>query len=241
MKIVCKNHTCLYYQPGAKGVCSCEHIVIGEEGCETFIRSYRWYMKKMRTAMNRQGDIPADELTRDVEIGIDFYRRIFHLTIHPTDKGICFHKDGWKVSYDKLLYLYGDTDEEKRIFAETENGMLDRVYPNFDTDQIAYGWLAPDGTFVKASFGEYETAAHRLIRMNGWLKDYVAWEELRTCGTARKYLTDVKGYVLIHNDYRDNDSGCIDASQALTDNQKKYLHSYYKSVGDELKATLYAE
>lgn len=240
MKVTCQNPGCRYYIPGKKGGCSRENIIIGEKGCETFARGHRYYTKKAWDAMNEQGVIPLDELTRDVEIGADFIRRIHRLTAGTTDGGLYFHNGSDRaMSKDAIRSAPWDDDENMRIIAEVENDLLDEKYPQNDTGKIMYGWLAPDGTFTQAPFGEHETAAYQIIRISGWLEGYEAWEETRAYGTAREYLADEKGFVLIHDVY--GDSGYADALQPLTDRQKEYLYNYYISTGDMFKAALYAE
>ena len=240
-KVVCKVAGCRYYRPGAAGRCSRENIVIGENGCESFARGPHYYKKKAWDAMNEQGIIPLEELTRDVEIGVDFIRRTHRLKTGTTDGGICFHNGSRRqMSRYEISSAPWDLDENKRIIDEVEHDILDRIYPDIDAGKVKYGWLAPDGTFTQASFGEHETAAYQIILMNGWLEDFEAWEENRAYGTAREYLGDEKGFVLIH-DTSSRGSGYADASQPLTDQQKGYLYKYYLSVGDMFKAALYAE
>lgn len=255
MMITCRNYGCVFCESMN---CEREEVCIGVEGCESYQHGDAYYRRLVYNALAKRIDrvIPLSEVSKDMEFGIDFVCQVHQVMTGikevpgevGTVPGIFFHKgNGQAMRYDEVV---AETNWAKCAkFREAfKSGAYKEKYGLTKTVQPSYGWLAPDGTFTPAAFGDHYSSAKELIAEHGWEKEYEVWsddEDSGQDGTSVDYLITVKGYVLIHGTHspisKTYDSGYAEAEQPLTDKQKDYLYRYYLSVGDNFKAALYAE
>lgn len=111
-----------------------------------------------------------------------------------------------------------------------------------DCDFDHYGWLAPDGKYTRARFGDHEKVALEILDEKDWYQDYLQEENMSAtcdCGLylANDYLVNKKGYVLLHNPYGYGNT-LISAPKRLTKAQKEFLYDYFMHEGNTGMANL---
>ena len=101
-----------------------------------------------------------------------------------------------------------------------------------------FGWLSPTGDFTEGDFGEHEAVAREIIKQKGFRDEY--YKSYGHDMTQRDFLSDIKGYALIHNP-----SGfggyIVSHTKPLTKKQKEFLYGYFMDLGDKWKAERYLE
>lgn len=151
---------------------------------------------------------------------------------------IAYGAGGYKKVY------YQDTDNEVEVApATTGNSLVDSYFAQLNietkfTDN--YGWLEPDGTFHPVPWCEHQEWATDALRERDWWNDFRHWD-----GGLRDlpgdYLTEVKGWVLLHNPGQ----GVAYVSRAeekrLTKAQREFLFDYYYKRGRKTEALEYLE
>lgn len=111
-------------------------------------------------------------------------------------------------------------------------------------DKPEFGWLAPDGKFISADFGEHEYSANEIISNMGWTEDFLLGYADKTYSPcAGDYLVNDKNYALIHNPSSPLGKPFVTKSETrpLTKRQKEFLYGYYMELGDELSANMYVD
>ena len=88
---------------------------------------------------------------------------------------------------------------------------------------------------------EHEEAAERIIEKSGFGDEYEDWLMSNGEGvTCRDFLSEVKGYCLIHNPA--GYGGYIVSNvKPLTKKQKEFLYGYFMDIGDKFKADQYMD
>lgn len=102
-----------------------------------------------------------------------------------------------------------------------------------------YGWLEPDGTFHPVPWCEHQEWATEALRERGWWHDFRHWDNIRDL--PGDYLTQVKGWVLLHNPGRGVAYVSRSESKRLTKAQKEFLFDYFYKRGLRDKAMDYLE
>ena len=97
------------------------------------------------------------------------------------------------------------------------------------------------GEFTEGDFAEHEEVAKEIIKKVGFGEEYEDWiisnKKYITC---RDYLSNVKGYCLIHNPC--GYGGYIVSNvKPLTKKQKEFLYGYFIDIGDKFKAEQYID
>lgn len=106
-----------------------------------------------------------------------------------------------------------------------------------------YGWLAPDGTFTPADFGDHEESAQHIIEEKNWNDAFRRWceEHSHISYLARDFLIDIKNYVLIHDPTGQTCMVTASPERNRTKAQKTFLFDYFLAMGDRFKANQYAD
>lgn len=97
-----------------------------------------------------------------------------------------------------------------------------------------YGWLAPDGSFTEADFGDHESTACRIIGMKGW-DDHLSESEK----TSGDYLTQERHYLLLHDPTGQNSIIVTGDESHATKAQREFLYDWMMANGHALRAGMY--
>ena len=100
-----------------------------------------------------------------------------------------------------------------------------------------YVWLSPTGTFTEGGVGEHDAGVRELIRKNGFWEEFRSWRFERQ-STCRDFLSEVKGYCLIHNP-SGTGGYIVSHVKPLTKKQRDFLYGYFMEIGDRFKAELF--
>lgn len=133
-------------------------------------------------------------------------------------------------------------EEFDKLFRDFQNGILPSVtHEKTKKDSQPFGWLSPMGEFTEGDFAEHEEAAERIIEKSGFGDEYEDWLMSNGEGvTCRDFLSEVKGYCLIHNPA--GYGGYIVSNvKQLTKKQKEFLYGYFMDIGDKFKADQYMD
>lgn len=120
--------------------------------------------------------------------------------------------------------LLNDFFEQKRIEEEHDDN---------------YGWLEPDGTFHPVPWCEHQEYATKVIWERGWSEEYRHWDGLRDL--PGDFLTETKGWVLLHNPGQGVAYVSRCESKRLTKSQREFLFDYFYRRGKTAKAKEYLE
>lgn len=103
-----------------------------------------------------------------------------------------------------------------------------------------YGWLEPDGTFHPVEFAEHNGFASTVIKTRGWEEEFSLSDVggIYACGD---FLTEKKGWVLLHNPGMGVAFVTSSDTKALTKAQREFLYGYYADRGLLDKAKQYLE
>ena len=139
-----------------------------------------------------------------------------------------------------IITLPIDEAAVAKIVQELEDGHLANMAANRPQPKKGsqpYGWLSPTGTFTEGDFGEHDATARKIIRKNGFWEEFRRWRSDRQ-STCRDFLSEVKGYCLIHNP--SGGGGYVVAYvKPLTRKQRDFLYGYFMEIGDWFKAEQY--
>lgn len=244
-KVKCDNVRCKYYHAGKK----CNGIVeIGQNGrCKTFEKGFAYYLFLVWDALQKSNFIDFVNINQnpDLRIGIYYVCRLYHIIFSESEWGTCrflrfhTHKNGPALSYKDIMALSLDEDVFHELYADFMQGNLphgDRKAPKKDSQP--FGWLSPSGSFTETAFGEHEGAARGIVQDAGFHEEYMKWQKNNKHLTCRDFLSDIKGYCLIHNPLGDG-AYMVSTSKKLSPRQKEFLYGYFIDIGDRFKAEQY--
>lgn len=119
--------------------------------------------------------------------------------------------------------------------------VLKRLY---ELEEKEFGWLSPAGEFTESPFGTHEESAERICEKKGFDSEYRKWrKEMLGTGSLRLYrdfLSEVKGYCLIHNPSRSG-GYIVTNVKNLTKRQRDFLYGFFMDIGDRFKAEQFLE
>lgn len=139
---------------------------------------------------------------------------------------------------------FPDTEEEVVVRKTTGEPLLDSFFTQKAIEKKYtdnYGWLEPDGTFHPVPWCDHQEFAQDTVRERGWWDDFRHWDEETFSFLAGDYLTNVKGWVLLHNPGRGVAYVSRDESKRLTKVQREFLFNYYFDRGEKAKAAEFLE
>lgn len=239
-KVYCDNTGCKHRRGSV-----CDTTVrIGRNGkCESFEKGIFYYFNLVGDAMRNSNYIDFVQINADpdLRIGIYYvcttYRLGFSIMEWGTSRLLLFRKEENEdtLKWREIVSLDVDEDAFITICTEFTNGILPEInrQPAKKSAQ-PYGWLSPRGEFTDADFAEHEAKAEEIVRKQGFWEEYRD-SEYRTC---RDFLTNAKGYCLIHNP-----SGVggylVSHVKPLTKRQREFLYGFFMDIGDTFKAEQY--
>lgn len=224
-------------------------------------KEFKYYLTLPFSVMRNSNMIPLYQLDNDVRLGLYYLMNIyglgFHFCTHGSWEWICLSKgeDGKYLNKDQILELEPDIEMYNKLKDEFDRGIFPEGYTKAqekiedDNPQIKefeykgkFGWLSPSGRYTVGDWGCHEEDAHKIIKAKGFEEDYEKWLMLdsTTVGEAREYLSEVKGYVLIHNPSLDG-GYIVTNVKPFTKKQKEFLYDYFMAIGNSMRASMYIE
>ena len=257
-KVYCKNTSCKHHS--SKN--GCDTVVkIGSEGkCCSFEKGFAYYFHLVWDALANGNFIDAIKLqmSPDLRIGLYYVMECYELGFSEMEWGTCrmiMLKDGEKgagLKYEEIIKREINTEKFRKHLNDFNNGIM----PNQKRQQEAeeqpvkteekpdrdFGWVSPTGEFTESPFGTHEESAEQIIKRKGFMDEYWEWRDSNKDVTEnrlmRDFLSEVKGYCLIHNPF--GDGGYIVTNRKnLTKKQKEFLYEYFMDKGDRFKAEQY--
>lgn len=245
-KVYCKNTGCKHHKSGD---CCDTTVKIGSSGrCGSFEKGFVYYFHLVWDALGNANYIDVIKLNDDLRIGLFYVLSVYRLGFSEMEWGTCrmiMLKDGEKgpgLRYEDIIAREMDHDAFDRLFKEFQEGKLPGIQKEKPKKASQpFGWLSPTGKFTEGDFAEHEEVAERIIEKEGFGEEYNEWlmdgEEGMTC---RDFLSNVKGYCLIHNPA--GVGGYIVSNvKQLTKKQKEFLYGYFIDIGDRFKAEQYID
>lgn len=247
MEIKCEDFRCKQYRRGVCGFSGSVSIGAGGK-CSSFEKGILYYFNLVWNSLKRKNYIDALELDRELRIGLYYVMTVFHLGFSEMEWGTCRMlmlkngEDGPALKYDDIVALPVDEEALRRLSDDFDAGKL----PGTDIEKKAppkssqpFGWLAPGGQFTDGDLGEHEEAARAIIERSGFLDEFHEGSQ-RNGWTCRDFLSEVKGYCLIHNP---TGSGgyIVSHRKPLTKRQREFLYGYFMDLGDRFKAEQFVE
>lgn len=246
--ICCENIRCKYYS--SKGGCSKANIDINGT-CKAFEKGFLYYVFLVWDKLSNSNFIDFVDIhyDPDLRLGIYYICSMYHLIYSESEWGTCrflrFHQEegGPALNFEDIQKLPLDKKKYVELYTDFMNenlpGSNQKVNPPKKHSQ-PFGWLTPAGEFNESAFGTHETAANDIIRKRGYENEYLEWKRKNAGRLCRDFLTNVKGYCLIHNPLA-NGGYLVSHVKPLTKKQKDFLYGYFSDMGDQLKAEQYME
>lgn len=226
------------------------------------MKEFMYYLTLPLHKMKNSNMITMMDIDDDVRLGLYYLMSIYGLSFHHCTYGswewISLSKDGEEKKYlnkDDILELNPDMEVYNKLKDEFERGILPEGYTESrekveeSNPQIKdfeykeeFGWLSPTGEFTPGDWGSHELEAEKIIKSKGFYDDYEEWQMLpeTLTGDARDYLSEVKGYVLIHNPSMDG-GYIVTNTKPFTKRQREFLYDYFAAIGNMMRANQYIQ
>jgi hypothetical protein len=190
--------------------------------------------------------IPNNELDYELKMGLYYVMEIF-------DLGFCQREHGdWRwvmlidendngLNTEEILKREINTEKLMKHFNDFNNGILPDAATKKEKPKKTsqpFGWLSPTGDFTEGDWGDHEEIAFRIIQEKKFTEEYEHCDSIT--GAARDFLSEVKGYVLIHNPAGFGNY-IVSHVKPLTKKQKEFLYGYFMDLGDKWKAEQYLD
>ena len=199
-------------------------------------------LNKVKDAMGNSNmlfpmDIGLRQITQhDIQMYADRYDLLYRNVSWGNNSWIQFYKISGELCSPDYLRSIGALNQT--FESDTESNDMESIVEDDkeDCDFDHYGWLAPDGKYTRARFGDHEKVALEILDEKDWYQDYCQEENMSAtcdCGLylANDYLVNKKGYVLLHNPYGYGNT-LISAPKRLTKAQKEFLYDYFMHEGN---------
>lgn len=242
-RLICKDITCKYH--GLNNVCKKGTVEIEFAQCQSFERGFHYYVNLVWNKLSNTNMIPAMDMTHDMKIGLYYVMKMFDLSFVDCEHGswrffmLVKEKGGNGLTYDEIIKLPLNSEVLMQLREDYANGIL----PGTDTEaekpkksSQPFGWLSPTGEFFEGDWGEHEEIAYEIASKKHFHDEYIASE----CDGYREFLSEIKGYCLIHNPCCDG-GYIVSHVKPLTKKQKEFLYEYFMDLGDRLRAERYID
>lgn len=243
-KLICKDITCKYN--GSNNVCEKKTVEIDFGSCQSYEKGFHYYLQLIYGKLRSTNMIPLHEVNEEVQIGLYYVMEIFDLGFSQCEHGAwrwVMLKDGESgkgLMTKEIVAREVNVEKLMKHINDFNNGIL----PNQNQEKEEpkktsqpFGWLSPTGDFTEGDWGEHETVAYNIIKEKRFYEEY---KKNSIVDTARDFLSEVKGYVLIHNP--GGFGGYIVSHvKPLTKKQKEFLYGYFMDIGDSWKAEQYLD
>jgi len=244
-RLICKDITCKYHD--LNDVCKKATVEIARRECQSYERGFHYYVNLVWNRLKHSNMITAMDMTHDLRIGLYYVMKIFNLSFVDYEHGdwrfimLVKEKGGKGLTYDEIIELPMNTEALIQLNKDYENGIL----PGAETEKPKktsqpFGWLSPTGEFFEGDWGEHEEIAWNIVEKKNLNSEFSEKYNDYDYFTARDFLSEVKGYCLIHNPYG-NSGYIVSHVKPLTKKQKEFLYEYFMDLGDTLKAERYLD
>lgn len=236
-EIRCSDLCCKHHR--AENICGTTAVIGPGAKCQSFEKGLAYYLRLVLAALLNKNFIDAAELTTEMRIGIYCVMKIYHLGFDTMEWGLCrmytlkAAGDGPMLKTADIIELPMDEAAVKELEGELESGTLTGQSSSKKISQ-PFGWLSPMGDFTEGDFGEHDDAAREIIQKRGFGTEFRDWRD-RHQGTCRDFLSEVKGYCLIHNPCGTG-GYLVSHVKPLTKKQRDFLYGYFMDMGDWFKA-----
>lgn len=238
-KVYCENISCKHHWNNR---CDCV-VKIGENGCcLSFEKGFTYYFHKVWDVLGKSNYIDMVKMDDDLRIGLFYVMSVYHIGYSEMEWGTCRiiqlkdNECGSAMKYEDIVAKGMDEEVFNRLYREFEEGKLPDINKEKPKKESQpFGWLSPTGVFTEADFGEHEEVAEKIINLKSWEEEYEVWEDQSLTLLCRDFLTEVKGYCLIHNPHHYG-GYIISHEKPLTKKQKEFLYGYFIDIGDKFKA-----
>lgn len=265
MKLNCMNDYCRYN--GKNGKCMTD-VTIDETGrCSSFQLGIVGYLCILWEAVGNENFIRKKMLDENPSLRaslcwiLECYKkkcRIVHtrwmeesvIIVDPYDE----------TSGNRALGIDDVTKDGMDMdrFAVVNNSFLNGLIPdgneyeNYMVDQESctfpkglpkeFGWLSPSGEFTESPLGEHESGAEKICKKRNFMEEFFAWKKKKHyLALKRDFLTEVKGYCLIHNPSGYGAGYHVEHEKPFTKQQKDFLFAYFWDMGMYRKAKEFTE
>ena len=241
-RLICKDICCKYH--GLNDVCKKATVNIDNAKCQSFERGFHYYINLVWNKLSNSNMITAMDMTHDMKIGLYYVMKIYNLSFVDCERGawrflmLVKEQGGKGLTYEEIIKLPINSEMLMQFRKDYDNGIIpgaeaEKQKPK-KTSQ-PFGWLSPTGEFFEGDWGEHEGVALNIIRSKKF--DY-RFDDLHY--TTRDFLSEVKGYCLIHNP-SGTGGYIVSHVKPLTKKQKEFLYEYFMDLGDTLKAERYLD
>lgn len=242
-RLICKTKHCKYH--GNNDVCTKSTVEISGSACMSFEKGFVYYIHLVYDELGGSNFIIPNNITEDLKIGLYYVMEIFDLVYGIREYGTWrmygLHKKEETnfLTVDEILKLPINHEKFDHLYEEFQKGNL----PNGETKEEPpkvtsqpFGWLSPTGDFTEGDWGEHESVAYEIIKKKKFVDEF----ESQDYDGARDFLSEAKGYVLIHNPCGGG-GYIVSHDKPLTKKQKEFLYGYFMDMGDRFKAELYLD
>lgn len=221
------------------------------------MKEFLYYLTLPLNKMGGSNILTMFDLDSDMRLGLYYVMEVYGLGFHHITRGswewIALSKgeDGKHLSGNEILELEPDLEKYNKHKSDFEKGILPEGYvkgsnpePEKPEKEFQYtgkfGWLSPTGDFIVSEWGRHEADAEKIIKAKGFIEEYEEWLMSQPIGEAREYLSEVKGYTLIHNPSMDG-GYIVTNIKPLTKKQKEFLYDYFTAIGNGMRASMYMD
>lgn len=200
---------------------------------DDLVRNYNAMLSALRLW---QEDSPEDAVY-EIEDDSDLKDMILRLMAKYGEVELRYGPGGYKE-----VIFSPDTEPVEIPPASTGDSLVDSFMEQQHIEakhKDNYGWLEPDGTFHPVEWCEHQEWATRTLRERGWWDDYRHWDHFREL--PGDYLTELKGWVLLHNPGRGIAYVSRNEHKRLTKAQKEFLFDYFYKRGRKEDAAKYLD
>lgn len=242
-RLICKDITCKYH--GLNNVCKKATVNIECRECQSFERGFHYYINLVWNALSHTNMITGMDMSHDMKIGMYYVMKIYNLSFVDCTRGswrffmLVKEGDNKGLTYEEIIKLPLNSEMLIKLRKDYDNGIL----PGADTETVKpkkdsqpFGWLSPTGEFFEGDWGEHEGIAYEIASKKNFHDEYCKSD----CDGYREFLSEVKGYCLIHNPCADG-GYIVSHVKPLTKKQKEFLYEYFMDLGDTLKAERYLD
>lgn len=252
-KVYCKNTTCKHYC----GKDGCDTIVrIGYDGsCESFEKGFIYYFSIVWDALYKKNYIDLVELNNnpDLRIGLYYVMDCYGLGFSEMEWGTCRilqlkdGENGKALTYSEIVEREIDDEKFGKHLTDFCSGVMPGAkekQPRHKCEAKEFGWLSPSGEFTESPFGEHEESAYTICKEKSYMAEYKSWKKEKLDQgldtLVRDFLSDVKGYCLIHNP-TGYGGYIVTNTKNLTKKQREFLYGYFMDMGDRFKAEAFID
>lgn len=246
-KITCNRLGCQHCH---KHHCTAPNIEIDDNGqCLSLKKSIVYYIGLVWRALKHSNFIIVfPSFSDELRYGLYVVMSMYDLTFSTDEvRGLItlYQGENGPLNAAEIVDLPVNNEKFSEIVADfNENGPI--VPQKSDTSQPKpepqpWGWLAPNGVFTEADWGDHEEVADTIIHQKDWLNDWTKnWREKQQL--KRDYLVYERNYVLIHNPQGIGaDVITRKPGHPLTKAQREYLFDHFTKQGSHQRAKEYLE